>query len=135
MKKLAFFVLAGGIGFIADAGLTQLLLTWTPLGPFIARAIAMAMALCITWFINRTLTFGRSRLSVLREGFRYSVVGSVTALLNYGIYSGLLLNFDGIQPLVALALASLSAMAFSFFGYSRLVFRRKPRRSRYPQAG
>ena len=124
MKKLARFGIVGSIGFLVDAALLWLLLETTPLGPFLARAIAIAVALCATWYLNRSFTFGASRRSIAIEGFRYGSVGITSAAVNYLIYSGLLLSLPILQPLAALVIASIAAMAFSFFGYSRFVFRR-----------
>lgn len=123
MKKLLRFAIAGGIGFLVDAGVLTLLLHVTPLGPFIARLIAIAIAMTVTWFFNRTFTFGKSGHSLAVEGFRYGSVGVTSALVNYGLYSALLLALPGLQPLTALVLATAASMFFSFFGYSRFVFR------------
>ncbi|MGG7519511.1 GtrA family protein [Allorhizobium undicola] len=124
MKKLIRFALVGSLGFAVDAAGLLLLLALTPLGPLSARAIAMAMAMLVTWQCNRLFTFGASRRSMLIEGFRYGSVGLVSAVVNYAVYCGLLLTMPLLKPLAALVLASMAAMAFSFFGYSRFVFRR-----------
>ncbi|WP_454748638.1 GtrA family protein [Ciceribacter selenitireducens] len=124
MRKLVRFGIVGTAGFVIDAALLWLLLEATPLGPFVARAVAIAVALVATWYLNRSFTFGASRRSIAVEGFRYGSVGLVSALINYLIYSGLLLSLPILQPMAALVIASIAAMAFSFFGYSRFVFRR-----------
>lgn len=124
MKKLVRFGIVGTAGFVIDAVLLWLLLETTPLGPFLARAIAIAAALVSTWYLNRSFTFGASRRSIAVEGFRYGSVGLVSSAVNYLIYSGLLLSLPILQPMAALVIASIAAMAFSFFGYSRFVFRR-----------
>lgn len=124
MKKLVRFGIVGTAGFVIDAAVLWMLLETTPLGPFLARAIAIAVALCATWYLNRSFTFGASRRSIAIEGFRYGSVGITSAAVNYLIYSGLLLSLPILQPLAALVIASIAAMAFSFFGYSRFVFRR-----------
>jgi len=123
VKKLLRFGIAGGIGFVVDAGLLTLLLHLTPLGPFIARMIAIAVAMVATWIFNRTFTFDRSPHSLAVEGFRYGSVGITSALVNYGLYAALLLTIPALQPLAALVLATAASMFFSFFGYSRFVFR------------
>ena len=89
MKKLFRFLIAGGIGFVVDAGILLLLLRFTPIGPFGARAIAIPSALLATWFLNRNFTFGHSERSLAVEGFRYGSVGFTSALLNYALYSSL----------------------------------------------
>ena len=51
-------------------------------------------------------------------------------MLNYGVYSLLIHQLPMVQPLVAVIFGSLSATLYSFFGYSRFVFRH-----RRPKAG
>jgi putative flippase GtrA len=125
VKKLLRFGIAGGLGFIVDAGILALLLHTTPLGPFLARLIAIALAMVTTWVFNRTFTFEKSGDSLAAEGFRYGSVGITAALVNYGLYSALLLTMPDLQPLAALVFATAASMFFSFFGYSRFVFREK----------
>jgi putative flippase GtrA len=124
MQRLVRFVFAGGIGFIADADALWLLLAVTPLGPFTARVLSIGFALCVTWQINRHLTFSPSRRGVAQEGARYGGVGIATSVVNYLVYSAILLALPAAPPLAALAVASLVAMTLSFLGYSRLVFDR-----------
>ena len=59
-----------------------------------------------------------------REGVRYGGVGVATSVVNYLVYSAILLALPAAPPLAALAVASLLAMGLSFLGYSRLVFDR-----------
>lgn len=125
MKKLLRFLIAGSVGFVVDAGVLHLLLWFTPVGPFIGRAVSIPSALLATWFINRNFTFGRSDRSLAAEGFRYGSVGLTSALLNYALFSSLLMAEPGLRPIIALTLASAAATAFSFFGYSRFVFRHR----------
>ncbi len=124
MKRFGWFLVAGTIGFAADAGMLALLLHLGWLGPFAARIVAIAFAMAVTWSFNRGVTFGRSRFPLLLEGARYGSVGLISALLNYGVYALLLLAVPGLPPLVALVAASLVAMAFSWAGYSRFVFQK-----------
>lgn len=124
MKRFGLFVVAGSIGFLADAGMLALLLHVTALGPFVARIVAVLFALSVTWAFNRAVTFGRSRFPLLLEGARYGSVGLLSALLNYAVYAGLLLALPWLNPLAALVVASLAAMAFSWAGYSRFVFQK-----------
>ena len=124
MKRFGWFLVAGSIGFAADAGMLALLLHITPLGPLGARIIAIAFALSVTWGFNRAVTFGRSKFPMLLEGARYGSVGLLSALVNYAIYAGQLLALPMFPPLAALAIASIAAMAFSWAGYSRFVFQK-----------
>ena len=124
MGRLVRFALAGGVGFVADAAALWLLLSATPLGPLTARVLSIGFALSVTWQINRHLTFAPSSRGMAQEGARYGGVGIATSVVNYLVYSAILLALPAAPPLVALAIASLAAMALSFLGYSRLVFDR-----------
>jgi putative flippase GtrA len=124
MNRFLRFVLVGGIGFVVDAGVLALLLAATQLDPFLARLVSIGLALTATWMLNRHLTFAPSSRGLAREGTRYGGVGIATSLVNYLVYSALLLAMPATPPLAALAVASLVAMALSFLGYSRLVFDR-----------
>lgn len=124
MARLVRFALAGGIGFGADAAALWLLLSTTPLGPLAARILSIGFALCVTWQINRHVTFSPSTRGLAQEGARYGGVGIATSIVNYLVYCALLLALPAMPPLLALAAASLVAMALSFLGYSRLVFDR-----------
>jgi putative flippase GtrA len=124
MTKALSFAVAGGVGFVVDAGILTLLLAATPLDPFSARLVSILTALSSTWFLNRNLTFGPSGRSLASEGARYGGVGAATSIVNYLIYSVMLIAFPHMPPLVALIAASGAAMVLSYFGYTRLVFNR-----------
>lgn len=124
MKRFGWFLVAGTIGFLADAGMLALLLNVTPLGPFAARVIAILFAMSVTWAFNRAVTFGRSRFPLLLEGARYGSIGLLSAALNYAVYAGLLIALPWFHPLAAVVIASIAAMAFSWTGYSRFVFQK-----------
>lgn len=125
MKKLIWFALAGSMGFAVDAGTLTALLHFTPIGPYIARIISIAIAMAATWLINRTFTFGKSKRNLASEGARYGFVGVLSALVNYAVYSGCLLAVPGLWPVLATAIGSGVAMLVSYFGYSRFVFGHK----------
>ncbi|TPJ35018.1 GtrA family protein [Mesorhizobium sp. B2-8-3] len=124
MGRLVRFILTGGIGFVADAAALWLLLATTPLGPIAARVLSIGFALCVTWQINRHLTFSPSSRGLAQEGARYGGVGIATGIVNYLVYCAILFALPTLPPLAALAFASIVAMALSFMGYSRLVFDR-----------
>ncbi len=122
LKRYFWFAFAGGTGFLVDAGVLQLLLWLSPIGPFVGRVISIAAAMASTWIINRTFTFDSSERHVADEGARYILVAVLAALFNYAVYSGCLLAFPQLWPVVAVAISSIAAMFFSYAGYSRFVF-------------
>ena len=119
------FGFVGAAGFLADAGTLALVLKTTALDPFSARIAAIGVALCTTWMLNRTLTFGKSGHSLAGEAARYGGVGIAGSVVNYAIYSTVLLAAPQAGAFAALVIASGSVMMLSYFGYSLLVFQSK----------
>ena len=116
------FALVGGTGFLVDALVLSLLHYGAGLDPFSARVVSMCAATLTTWRLNRTLTFGASRRSQAQEGVRYATVAALAAGVNYVVYALALLLWRDLPPIVALVAGAGSAMAFSYAGYSRVVF-------------
>jgi putative flippase GtrA len=124
MTRPARFLVAGGIGFLADAAMLALLTGYFALNPFLARVLSIGFALSVTWLVNRSMTFGPSSRHVAVEGARYGSIGIGTSLVNYAVYSALIAAIPSLSPLIALVAGSAVAMALSYLGYSRLVFDR-----------
>ncbi|MEM1389961.1 MAG: GtrA family protein [Pseudomonadota bacterium] len=122
MKRLIRFVCVGGTGFIVDAGLT-IGLQAAGLDIFSSRLIAIILAMLVTWRLNRSLTFGASQTSQMREGWRYISVATAAALLNYAVYIGLMLTIPGMIAFLAVAAATSVSMIVSYLGYSQWVFK------------
>jgi len=125
VRRIASFGFVGAIGFAVDALVLWILLAAFAPDPLLARLGSMAMALAATWLLNRSLTFGASARPVVVEGARYGGIGAASGLLNYLVYSALLILLPAIHPLLALVAGSAAAMVFSYLGYSRLVFDRR----------
>lgn len=126
MKRIASFGFVGAIGFVVDAAALALIIMTLATDPFVARLLSMAIALTATWLLNRALTFGASDRPMAVEGVRYGGVGILSGIVNYLVYSAALLILPSLHPLVALVAGSAAAMVFSYLGYSRLVFDRRP---------
>lgn len=126
MKRLIWFVAAGATGFLVDAGSLTLLVHLTPLSPFIARIFSIALAMTVTWLINRTRTFEKSSHSTAAEATRYGMVAIMTAVINYLIFSATMLMWPWLWPAFAAAVATGFTMFLSYFGYAKLVFGSKP---------
>lgn len=118
------FLVTGGIGFVADAVALQALVAGAAMDPVAARLLSIAFALTVTWLINRHFTFTPSSRGMLREGARYGGVGLGASLLNFTAYAAIMASFPAVPPLAALVVASATAMALSWLGYSRIVFDR-----------
>jgi putative flippase GtrA len=121
-RRFLAFVAVGCIGFFVDAGL----LTWLMdlgLQALPARLLSFAVAVTVTFSLNRRFTFADSAKTVsgpLLTG--YWIVQSAGALVNLAVFLGLLyLNPDWkVRPWLPLALASLAALSLTFVLSKRL---------------
>nr|WP_290750484.1 GtrA family protein [Henriciella sp.] len=123
IAKFLRFAAVGGVGFLVDAG-TLLLLISAGTGPFVARIVSIALAMLVTWRLNRAFTFGASTGSQTSEGARYVLVALGVAGLNYLIYAAILLLVPACPPVLATGIASVLSMLVSYAGYGRFAFRR-----------
>ena len=89
----------------------------------VARAPSLALATCVTWFLNRLFTFAPSGRAPGRELIRYVGVALVAQGFNYGLFLTLLRFDAGAHPLVCLVIAAVATAALSFTGQSLIAFR------------
>ncbi len=123
-KRYASFLGVGTIGFIVDASVLYTLMMIN-ISAFYARIPAIVMAGSVTYVLNRQLTFALSGRGCLREKLRYAVGLLLASIINYGVFSGLLLLFPTLQPYFALIFASLSAMLISYYWHATIAFRKE----------
>ncbi len=65
------------------------------------------------WAAHRLWTLGSSRLG---EWALYQLTSAFGAFVNFAIYSGLILAVAGINPLLAVTIASVIALGVNFAG-------------------
>jgi putative flippase GtrA len=118
-RELLRFVFVGIIGFVVDGGGTWMLVKFG-VPPIAARVPALLSAIVVTWLLNRSLTFRVTKPRSRAELTRYVAVALSSAAMNFLLYS--LLIFLGVHPLIAVAIATLVLLAYSFLAYRRLVF-------------
>lgn len=132
--ELYRFGVVGAVGFVVDASVLQILVSWFGVGLLIGRVFSYLAAASVTWFLHRVYTF-RSQLSVssdrptssqslMNQWFRFIVTNAIGASLNYGIYAVCILSSDLCRayPAIAVAVGSLVAMFFNFAISKRFVF-------------
>jgi putative flippase GtrA len=92
---------------------------------FLARLCSFTVAVTVTWLLNRkiTFTYGASPRR-FEEWSRYVAVGLVGAAINFVVFLGLVhWGPRGIRlPLLALTIASLFALLFTYTGSRIFVF-------------
>lgn len=122
LTKGARFLIVGTIGFLTDAGILWATTTKAGLDPYSARLMSFAVALLVTWTLNSTFTFRNNRKRSKQQFGSYVTVQVSSFGLNYAIYSGVVW-LGWTTPLIALVVASVIAMFYSFSAMNLWVFR------------
>ncbi|MEL6667203.1 MAG: GtrA family protein [Pseudomonadota bacterium] len=122
LSQFGRFAIVGGLGFVIDSCFT-LALIHRSIDPYTARIFSIALAMMVTWRLNRALTFETRGSDQASEGIRYFTVAIIAAVLNYAIYAGLLISIPALPPLLAIIIAIGSVTMLSFVGYRHLVFK------------
>lgn len=120
------FVLVGGIGFGIDYGVLRLLVTAWGWHWALARIPSFALAVCVTWIMNRTLTFGSSNRWA-GESIRYLVTQSIGSAVNLVVFSGIVIAFGAGTLLVPLAVGAVAGLVSNFLMSKYVVFSVRPR--------
>lgn len=124
MKQIHKFLIIGTIGFLVDSLILLTLVHLFLLDITIARLFSFIFAVFVTWILNRTYTFTKSKYSKKKEYFYYLSVKSFGSLLNYTIFIILVKNYELFEKylILPLAIASLLAMFFNFYVLRKKVF-------------
>ncbi|NBC48970.1 MAG: GtrA family protein [Gammaproteobacteria bacterium] len=113
------FAVVGALGFGVDALVLTGLVRAGGYGLYEARLLSFAVAVTVTWVLNRRFTF-RQRASRDRssEYGRYFIVQGTGALINLGVYAAVLMAWPVLAawPVLPLAVGSGAAMVFNFVG-------------------
>ncbi|MET0162217.1 MAG: GtrA family protein [Microbacteriaceae bacterium] len=136
LVELASFGLVGGIAFVVDIGVYNLLrFTLLDDKPIGAKVLSVLVATVVAWLGNRLLTFrGRSDGPVLREAALFglaNVIGlGVSALCLF--VSHYLLGFTSTlaDNIAGNGVGLVLGMIVRYLAYRHLVFRPRPDRAR-----
>jgi putative flippase GtrA len=96
------------------------------LDPFSARVAGILVAMIAAWLLHRRLTFAMKSAPNWREFMRFAAVAWSANLLNYIIYSAILILRPGTLPVIAIVVATAIAAVFSYLGFRLGVFREPP---------
>ena len=119
------FLAVGSVGFMVDAGVLWVLMA---LGgdAYLSRGLSFAMAVSVTWALNRRWTFRSTRRKSLHQEYAgYAAVQGAGIAVNFAIYALILsaLGATAATAVVALAGGSVVALAVNYLGMKHLVFR------------
>jgi putative flippase GtrA len=126
------FLVVGGIGFLVDAGVYNLLVFWGGHGvlyhqPLIGKICSIAVASVVTYFGNKWWTFAhRKGGSAAREYVLYTVFNLIAIALQLGClgFSRYVLHLstplsDNISGTV---IGQIVAVIFRYWAYDKFVF-------------
>lgn len=88
------------------------------LNPFLARVISISTSMVFTFFLNRTLTFGKFGTIGWAEIVAYVGASGIGAGINYLVFAGGIKL--GLPWFPAIALGTIIAAAFNFVAYGRI---------------
>lgn len=122
------FAVAGATGFAVDAGLVLAFTSGLGWQPVIARLPAFAVALVVTWWINRHWTFKSSDhgRGLLAEFASYGAVQLTGGAANIGVYALVIQLTDKtpVDLLIAMAAGAGVGMCINYLGARKFVFGR-----------
>jgi len=123
-RQFMLFAVIGAVGFAVDGGLMTAISKFSGLSAMEARPFSFAVAVTVTWWLNRRFTFTRSADGRVSEWMRYAAVNGFGALVNLAVFYLIMLAFPLLRayPLTVLAIAATVALVANFAGSRRLVF-------------
>ena len=131
-REILLFAVGGVVGLIIDGGIVQLLVAVAGWNPYLARVFSFLVAATFTWWWSRHYTFAtrQSDRSAHAEWLHWMGLMSVGAVINYGVYVLLLMNFAALHRWPAIGAAGGSAVAaFVNFMLARRMLFKSPRAS------
>jgi putative flippase GtrA len=120
------FLVSGLTAAAIDALITSGLVHGAGLDPFSARIVGILVAMMAAWLLHRRLTFAMKSAPSWREFVRFAAVAWSANLLNYAIYSAILIARPATLPAIAIVIATGIAAVFSYLGFRLGVFREPP---------
>jgi putative flippase GtrA len=121
------FLSVGGLGFLLDASVFQILFS-VGYGLLVSRVISATLSITLTWYLNRRYVFQtRSINAGAPEYARYIAVQTVGLIVNFGVYLILISRFDVLHdlPILALSCGALTALTFNFLGARHYAYRER----------
>ncbi|MGZ4999546.1 MAG: GtrA family protein, partial [Methylomonas sp.] len=123
LQQIWRFGLVGVAGYIVNAGLVEAFVL--NMGPIWAQTLAFPAAVSVTWWLNRSFTFGASGHSLHHEWLRYVLANALGWAVNNGTYLWMIFSVSIAyqHPAIAVAAGSLTGMILNFSTSRLLVFK------------
>lgn len=126
VREAGAFGVVGGVCFVLDLGLFQLLYEGAGTGPVVARLISALVAMTVAFAGHRYWSFAhRARTGIRREYSIFFVVNGVTISLGLAAV-GVVHHLLGVEGVLALQAVNVGSIAVGtlirFVAYRRWVF-------------
>lgn len=137
LRPTTLFLLVGGVVFLLDTAMYNLLVFWSPSQgwgaglmhgtPLTAKLLAIAVASCLTYLGNRLLTFGdRPRPDTTRSIMMFILINLIAAGLQLSClaFSRYVLGLDSVlaDNISGALVGQVVSTSFRYVTYGRLVF-------------
>lgn len=137
LRPTSLFLLVGGVVFLLDTAMYNLLVFWSPSQgwgagllhstPLTAKLLTIAAASCLTYLGNRLLTFGdRPRPDTARSLMLFVLVNLIAAGLQLSClaFSRYVLGLDSVlaDNISGTLVGQVVSTSFRYVTYGRLVF-------------
>ena len=122
-----YFSSVGIAGFVVDASVLYLAMTYLGTGHYSGRIISYVAAATSTWALNRRFTFTTHQDSnLLREWIKFLSANAVGGIVNYSAYMVLVGTTALVStwPILGVAVGSIAGLVVNFNLSRRLVFTR-----------
>jgi putative flippase GtrA len=125
-KELSAFGVVGGVSFLIDIGLFQVLYAWVGLGAVTAKLLATLVSMTVAYVGHRYWSFShRSRPGVRKEYVRFTLINGATLLLGLVVVGFVRHGLDQQSALV-LQVANVGSIVVGtlirYLSYRRWVF-------------
>ncbi len=121
-KGLVRFLSIGLIGLAVDSAVFAAMFYLAHFDKASARAVAMPIATCVTWLLNRRLTFEATGRTKRHEISRYAVVTLLAQGISYGVFLAVCTMLPKLPPNIALVVGAVVAAGFSYSGQRFFTF-------------
>lgn len=126
-REIVCFAGAGTAGFAVDLGATLLFAGGFGMAAGAARLAAIALAVAVTFALNRKHTFRSANPRILGEAARYVAVSAAGATVNFAVYAAVMAAIAAKTPVaitLAIAAGSAVAMLVNYAGSRLFAFRK-----------
>jgi putative flippase GtrA len=117
------FLGVGSVGLLTDLTVFTLAIGFG-LHPLLGRVGSMAVAMVVTWRLNRVLTFEPSGRRQTNEAARYAFVTAIAAGTNYTVFATLVMAALKPWPQAAVLAGAAAGALISYNGHRLFSFAR-----------